>query len=63
MSCFNETNPNNVFKPKLKDLLAERTELDSKRKKSNNFIERMKISQQISKLDKKIMEQSNLKTK
>lgn len=63
MSCFNETNPNNVFKPELKDLLAERTELDSKRKKSNSFIERMKISQQISKLDKKIMEQSNLKTK
>lgn len=63
MSCFNETNPNNVFKPTLKDLLAERAELDSKRKASHSFFERMKLSQQISKLDKEITDKTNLRTK
>ena len=63
MSYFGEFNPDNVFKPDLKTLLNERTDLINKRKASNNFFERIKLSARISELDKKIMDQSNLKTK
>ena len=62
MSCIIENNPNNVFKPDLKTLLNERTELDKQRKSTKNFFERMKISSQISNLDKQIAKCS-LKTK
>lgn len=57
-----ENNPNNVLKPNLKSLLAERQELDAERKASKNFFERMKISSKISALDKQISN-IDLKTK
>lgn len=57
-----ENNPNNVLKPNLKTLLAERQELDAERKASKNFFERMKISSKIAAVDKKIAS-IDLKTK
>lgn len=52
---MNITNsPNDVFKPDLKTLLAERQQLDDRRKASKSFFERMKLSSQISALDRKI---------
>ena len=57
-----ENNSNNVLKPNLKTLLAERQELDAERKASKNFFERMRISSKIAAVDKKIAN-INLKTK
>ena len=57
-----ENNPNNVLKPNLKQLLAERQELDAERKSTKRFFERMKISSKIAALDKQIAS-IDLKTK
>lgn len=54
--------PNDIFKPNLKTLLSERTQLVEERKNSKSFVERMKISRKISDVDKQIS-RINLHTK
>ena len=55
-------NPNDILKPDLKTLLNERQKLDNRRKVTKGFFERMKISAEISSIDKQIAK-CNLKTK